>query len=394
MLILIPAFRPDDRLVQLTDDLRRANPALEIVVVDDGSGPRFRHVFDTLESGLHVLRHEHNRGKGAALRTGFAWAQDARPGKAIVTADADGQHLVPDILAVARRLEASGGDTIVLGCRTFAGDVPLRSRLGNTVARAIFAAASRQAVSDTQTGLRGMPARAIPFLLGLPGDRFDYELRMLLDAGRHGFRLHEVPIETVYLEENRSSHFRPVVDSLRVARPFIRFTLSSLLAFAIDALALWVLVAATGLLLIGVVGARILSASINFLVNRSIVFRQHSPTAGGGIGSRARRPRKVRAEAVRYGALALILLATNYAYLETLTAHGVPLLLAKVVTESVLFVVSFQVQRRLVFATAARPSGAPETPSDESDGPAGPPAELAGRTYSGRRASVSAPLSE
>lgn len=397
MLILIPAYRPDERLVRLTDALRRADPSHEIVVVDDGSGPRFRPVFDTLGPHVHVLRHDLNRGKGAALRTGFAWARDERPGSGIVTADADGQHLVRDILAVARRLDATDGDTIVLGCRGFSGDVPVRSRLGNAAARAVFAAASRQRVSDTQTGLRGLPARAVPFLLGLPGDRFDYELRMLLDAGRHGFRLDEVPIETVYLEQNRSSHFRPVIDSLRVARPFIRFALSSLLAFAIDAIALWALVAATGSLLVGVVGARILSASVNFVVNRSVVFRRHPKSEGGASGRRADAPRRVRADALRYAGLALILLATNYAYLETLTAHGVPLLVAKVVTESVLFVVSFQVQRRLVFPAspaASRPPSPATEAAEAADEPGDGPAELIGQTYSGRRASVSGALSE
>src|SRR5690606_35654374 len=173
-----------------------------ILVVDDGSGERFAAVFDrAVLAGATVVHHAHNRGKGAALRTGFSWIRDHARGDVIVTADADGQHTVRDILAVANSTDPDGA-SLVLGCRAFDGDVPLRSRAGNAFARRLFRLAAGWSLGDTQTGLRGVPPAMIDWLLGVPGDRFEYEQRVLLGLTRAGFDAVEVEIETVYLEQN------------------------------------------------------------------------------------------------------------------------------------------------------------------------------------------------
>jgi putative flippase GtrA len=160
---------------------------------------------------------------------------------------------------------------------------------------------------------------------------------MLLAARAAGIDLVEVPIETVYLEGNSSSHFRPLADSARIWAPLLRFTASALLAFAVDTVALLVFHALTGWLLFSVVGARVLSASLNYLVNRRHVF------AGG-------RDLPTRATAARYFSLAGVLPAANYGVLSALTDAGISLILAKVLSETTLFAVSFSVQRAVVFA--------------------------------------------
>ncbi|MFT4219207.1 MAG: bifunctional glycosyltransferase family 2/GtrA family protein [Microbacterium sp.] len=348
MIVLIPAYEPGPGLVQLAADLQ-ADADAEVVVVDDGSGPAYAAVFDTVAAtGATVLRHERNRGKGAALKTGLAYALAARPGEDVVTADADGQHTVHDILRVARAIRddaASGHPSLVLGCRRFAGAVPLRSRVGNGIARGLFRLAAGWQLSDTQTGLRGISASAVAWAREQPGERFEYEQNVLLRCRRAGLATREVPIQTVYVEGNASSHFRPVVDSLRVAVPLVRFAGSSLLAFAVDTIALLVLTALTGLLVPSIIAARILSASVNFAVNRRLVFH-----ADGG---------RTVGQAVRYAALAIALLASNIVWLTALTEMGLPLVAAKIATEAVLFVTSYSVQRSIVFGAGAEPGLVP-----------------------------------
>ena len=336
MIALIPAYEPDQRLVSLVQSLRAARPALLVVVVDDGSGKAYEPLFAAATlAGATVLHHRTNLGKGRALRTGMEHVLRTHPGHGIVCADCDGQHTVEDVLAVAARAEA-GTAAVVLGARQFTGRVPLRSRVGNTATRWAFRAATRRSIQDTQTGLRAYPAAMLPWMLRVPGDRFEYELVALLRAANEGLRIEEVPIATVYLDENSSSHFRPVVDSARIYGPLLRFSASSLLAFAVDATALLALVALTGDLLLSVVAARLLSSTVNFLTNRHWVFQRQ-------------RRAPIARQAVRYWALVLALGAAGYGGLWALTTIGVPLLAAKVATDAVLFVVGFQVQRSSVF---------------------------------------------
>lgn len=342
MIILIPAFEPGESLVAIVRELRNAQPFAVVVIVDDGSGPLYGPLFAAAESeGADVIGYSANRGKGHALKTGFRHVIDTYPGEAVVTADSDGQHRVRDIVRVAERTSDSS-DAVVLGGRQFTGDVPLRSRVGNSVSRAAFQLATGHRVGDTQTGLRGFPASALDWLLEVPGDRFDYETRMLLAAGAAGYRLDEIPIETVYLEHNASSHFRPVVDSVRVIRPLLTFGAVSLGSFLVDLLVLELVFVFTSSLVLSVIGARVVSGSLNFLANRRAVFR------AGEYG--------IRVQALRYLTLALALLAVSFGSITALTQSGVPLLAAKVTTDVALYVVSYLVQRRFVFSKQHAPA--------------------------------------
>ncbi|MGH7290837.1 MAG: glycosyltransferase, partial [Myxococcota bacterium] len=278
MIVLIPAYEPDPRVIELARSLFACDLDIEIVIVDDGSGPEFAAVFDAASgAGAHVVPHAANLGKGAALKTGIRHVLDQWPGEDVITADADGQHTASDIVRIADELRAdaaAGRTALILGCRDFRGSVPLRSRFGNTVSRGLFRVAAGWPASDTQTGLRGVPVALLPWLLEVPGDRFEYETEMLLRLRRAGHTSREVAIETVYLEQNASSHFRPVVDSLRVTLPLLLFTGSSLLAFLIDTAALLLFTWISGWLVASIIAARLLSASVNFVVNRRFVFQR------------------------------------------------------------------------------------------------------------------------
>ena len=346
VIVLIPAFEPGHSLVDVVRDIRGTQPGLGVVVVDDGSGPAFAEIFTEVATlGATVLGYSDNRGKGHALKTGIAHIVRHHPDADVVCADSDGQHSAVDIRRVADRVHASGA-AMVLGVRRFSGKVPLRSRFGNTMTRWLFTLATRRSVSDTQTGLRGYPAAMLGWLLAVDGDRYEYELNLLLRGSAEGLTIDTLDIATIYLDDNESSHFRPLADSIRIYARLLRFSLSSLAAFAVDTVALLLLVAVTGSLLLSVVGARTISSSVNFLTNRRLVFEHGRQRPVG------------RAAALSFGLVA-VLLALNYLLLVALQSIGMALLAAKILTEITLFAISYLAQRQWVFRSAVASSPAP-----------------------------------
>lgn len=337
LVVLIPAYQPDERLPRLVARLRGQDPGCAVLVVDDGSGPDYAGVFAAARArGAEIVTRTVNQGKGEALRRGLARAASHWPRADVVCADADGQHTPADIAAVAARVRATGRMT--LGVRRFTGPVPLRSRIGNDVTALLFRAATGWALGDTQTGLRGYPAGRLDWLQEVAGDRYEYELAALLRAHDLGMEVEEMEIATVYEPGNTSSHFRPLHDSLRIYAPLLAFMGASLAGFAIDWLGVMVIVALGGDLLVAALGARILSGTANFLLNRR-VFR----AAPGTVGRTA----------LRYTTLALALVGASYMALWALTGLGVPLGLAKIIGDTSIYLVSYIVQRRLVFRERA-----------------------------------------
>ena len=338
--LIIPAYKPDAKMLDLLEQFR-GDESFQPVVVDDGSGAEFENIFAAVPDFAVLLRHEVNRGKGAALKTAIQYILDKLPECAIaLTADADGQHRHGDILRI-RDAAQEHPEALVLGGRRFEGDVPLRSRFGNAVTRQVFAVASGKKVYDTQTGLRAFGRNAMQRFLTVPGDRYEYEINMLLQAAQDDMEFIELPIETVYLNDNESSHFNPFKDSLKIYMCIFKFGMSSLLAAVIDYVLVLVFSALTRGLApatsraVSVVGARLISASVNFSINRKVVFKGNE-TLGRAIA--------------KYAALALCILAVNYALMHLLTIGlGWPLALAKLVVEVLLFAVSFLVQGKFVY---------------------------------------------
>ena len=333
LVVLVPAYKPDERLAVLVARLCGARRDCAVLVVDDGSGPQYAPFFSAARArGAEVVSSPVNQGKGQALRTGLAHAAATWPEADVVCADADGQHTPSDIEAVAARVRETGHMT--LGVRRFTGPVPLRSRIGNDVTALLFRGATGWRLGDTQTGLRGYPAGQLAWLQEVPGDRYEYELSALLRAHELGMAVEQVEIATVYEPGNTSSHFRPVQDSARIYAPLLRFMGASLASFGIDWLGVMVIFAMTGSLLTAVVGARLVSGTANFFMNRR-VFRAQRGT--------------VARTAVRYAVLAVSLLAASYLMLKALTAVGIPLGIAKVLGDGAIYVASYVAQRRLVF---------------------------------------------
>ncbi|HMH16478.1 MAG TPA: bifunctional glycosyltransferase family 2/GtrA family protein [Edaphobacter sp.] len=332
--VLIPAWNPAEDLCPFVAELFSVGFAA-VVVVDDGSDSSSRGVFDSLSgTGVHVLRHAVNLGKGRALKTGFNFVLDRLADSlGVVTADADGQHRVEDVVRVAEALNVSPCRTI-LGCRQFVGAVPLRSSFGNTVTRWVFRLVTGRRVSDTQTGLRAFPMALLPELMGLPGERYEYEMTVLGHLCRAGSALVEVPIATVYIDGNRSSHFDPIRDSMRIYFVLLRFYASSLVAAGIDFAGFSVAFALTHDVLTSFVVGR-LSSLANFLLNKRYVF--HSETSiGGSLG--------------RYYLLAIAMAAVSYGSIRGLTGYfGWNVFAAKLAVDTLLSFASFAVQRTFVF---------------------------------------------
>lgn len=341
--LVIPAYKPGPELPELAARFC-ADGGFVPVVVDDGSGPDYRPVFDALPEGVLLLRHPQNRGKGAALKTAFRHVLERCPEcDMAVTADADGQHRYEDILRVCG-VARSRPEALVLGSRRFEGNVPLRSRLGNGITRQVFAIASGVKVYDTQTGLRAFSRESLRKFIDVPGDRYEYEINMLLTAAQSGVPVVEEWIETVYLNDNASSHFNPFRDSFKIYLCIFKFCASSLLAFGVDyilALALKALTASWPAALslnFSVVVARLVSATVNFSVNRRVVFKGNE---------------RLGRAVVKYAALAAAILALNLALMHLLTGLGLPFALAKIIVEVLLFCLSFVIQGKFVFRKGA-----------------------------------------
>ena len=190
--VLIPAYKPDERLVQLTRELKEEK--LDVLLVDDGGQQAFAHIFDECRAlGAKVAVHAVNQGKGRALKTGLNAALNLWPDlSGVVTADADGQHTLRDILRLIEAMREHP-NALVLGSREFTGDVPFKSRWGNRITRFVYALASGVHVSDTQTGLRGLPACAIPAMITIDGERYEYEMNVLLKLRDMKLGVFEVP---------------------------------------------------------------------------------------------------------------------------------------------------------------------------------------------------------
>ena len=339
IIVLIPAYEPDVELPTLAKDIRGAG--LQLVIVDDGSGEKYSGIFEEASEYGEVLSHTQNRGKGRALKTGLfhireVFSQDC----IVVTMDCDGQHRIADAIKLCDAVRKHP-ESLILGSRRLNENVPLRSRFGNTMTRCVYRLSTGLQVYDTQTGLRAFDGRLIPFLLGIPGERYEYEMNMLLECARHNVQMMELEIETIYIDNNAGSHFNTLKDSYRVYKEILRFSSSSLIGFLVDyGLFSLLTVITAGFsadigLRISNIGARIVSAGVNFTLNRKFVFQSR---------------KSLVKSAVQYFLLAVCILVGNTAVLGVLVnTFGLNRYLAKLITEVLFFVLSWAVQHTIIF---------------------------------------------
>lgn len=286
IVVIIPAYKPKQNvLYRIVRKISTFNVA-KVVVVDDGSGHECSGVFSRLQhiKKTVVLHHGANQGKGAALRTGFRYIMNRKLScSGIVTVDADGQHLPKDVEKIIHSLSLND-DTLVLGVRRFSTDVPLRSFMGNKITCLMFKGLVGINFTDTQTGLRGIPVFLVPYLLDLKSNRYEYELEMLLTLIEKGVKIHEIPIDTLYEDNNAGSSFRPVSDAIRIYKVlfswWFTFRFKQIVKYALSGIFSTVADFGTYIILINLscgfvtasILARILSMMIHFSSNKYFTF--------------------------------------------------------------------------------------------------------------------------
>jgi len=215
--VIIPALNPTRELIDYIYELLNFN-VTEIVVVNDGSMESCKPIFHQIQliQNCTVLTHERNKGKGRALKTAFEYILKNRNVHGVITADADGQHSVEDVINIAKKM-ADVQNGILLGVRDFDQDhVPARSYAGNKITSFLFQLLFKIKLQDTQTGLRGIPIKMLPFLLSLEGERYEYEMNMLIAAAKRKIPIRQIPIQTIYINKNKSSYYHPFKDSLKI----------------------------------------------------------------------------------------------------------------------------------------------------------------------------------
>lgn len=329
---LIPAYKPDEKMIQTAKELYFEG--FEVIIVNDGSTKDYDNVFESAAEYAHVICHNENRGKGEALKTGLKYIREhfAVP-YIVVNADADGQHRTQDIKRIANTAE-NNRSKLILGSRKMEGKVPLRSRLGNNLTRLVYRFATQAAVYDTQTGLRAYSDKLTDKLLGIEGSRYEYEMNMLMELARDGYEIFEVWIDTVYIDNNSASHFNPVKDSAKIYFEILKFCGSSILSFGVDYGLFCLLSALTGSLVLSNVLARLVSGTVNFTLNKKVVFQSNANAASA---------------ALKYIALAVFILICNTLVLKGLIGFGIAAYTAKIITEIVLFIFNYLIQHSFIF---------------------------------------------
>lgn len=348
--IIVPSLEPDNRLLKLLDDLKRdlakqENLEIEanIIIVDDGSGlgGEYSYIFEEAQKlyDCVVLRHAVNLGKGRALKTAFNYFLNKHPDyHGVITADSDGQHTASDIIKCINELYDKR--TIILGCRNFNNkNIPFKSSFGNKLTKVIFAFLCGKKVSDTQTGLRAVPTDLIKKIITVQGERFEYEMNVLAECANRRYKINEVPIETIYIENNKGTHFHPILDSIKIYKIFLKYILSAISSFIIDIALFSIFILLTkeffiAYIFISTIMARVFSSLFNYFVNKNIVF----------AGNQSKN------SLLKYYGLVLSIMTFSGALTTLLFSLSIfSEVSSKVIIDTILFLLSYYVQKKWIF---------------------------------------------
>ena len=348
IVIVIPAYEPDDRLITYIKELKETCFD-NIVAVDDGSGPDYQRIFDKIQEKVIVLHHDVNKGKGAALKTAYKWIlENLQNISGVITADSDGQHSVADCVKIAEMLKKDD-NVLYLGSRDFnLPNIPPKSRSGNKITSLIFKLLYGQYLPDTQTGLRGFRSEELPFMINVEGERYEYEMNVLIACAIAKIPMISIPIETIYENNNEGTHFNPVKDSWKIYKVlfgnFFKFMGSSLISTLVDQSLfnfLNLVVFSNGIanhgeyILASTIIARVISSVINFSLNRNLVFGKNND------GKRA---------FVKYVILCICVMLLSAGGTWALSRIGINTSISKIIVDTMLYFVSYHFQQVWVFS--------------------------------------------
>lgn len=346
LFLIIPTYHPTPQLLTVVQSAKEKG-FKHILVVDDGNPAHDQHYFREVKNlGCVVLHHPDNQGKGAALKTAFRYLQTVPQSiDGVITLDADGQHRMEDVLNIQAAM-IQHPTSLILGSRTFAKKtIPWRSRFGNQVTQLVFSLLSGVRVSDTQTGLRGIPWTFIPSLLKIPYQRYEYEMMMLMLATQKKVLIHEVKIATIYHQDHAISSFKPLQDSMRIylalLKQPLRFLFVAITSFIFDVILFHFLSLTLSSvtwypIVIATVLARFTSGIYNYSMNRWFTFASH---------------KTFQQSFPLYGVLFLVIMGLSAftVQLLTLVLPFTPWMI-KIGVDMMLFIFSFFIQKRWVFS--------------------------------------------
>lgn len=349
ILILIPALNPTKEFEEYVDLLIK-NDFKNIVVINDGSQEECKVIFDNIskKEGCNIITHDVNQGKGKSLKDGLKYfneLENKNEFSGVITVDCDGQHLVKDILSIAKEME-NNSESLLLGTRDFTRkDIPPKSSFGNKATSNVFRLLYGVKISDTQTGLRGIPTNLVEIFSDLSGDRYEYESNMLIECILRKIKLVEIPIETVYIDNNSNSHFRPIHDSIsiywKILNSFIKYSAVSIVSCVIDILLFKIFLSILNisventLIIVSTVLARIVSSLVNFGLNKKVAFNSN---------------KKIKSTIIKYYTLCIIqMLVSGFAVSGIFALTHISEVLIKIVVDTILFFINYRVQRIFIF---------------------------------------------
>lgn len=344
VIVLIPVYKPSEKFENFIVELR--DKFKYVIIVNDGNDNKYKDLFESLEKehGCILINHYTNLGKGRALKSGFNEALNLIANnpciEGVITADADGQHLIEDIEKVKDALLADN-NKLVLGSRKFKSkNIPLRSRFGNNVTKLVFRWLCGLKINDTQTGLRGIHKKYIEKCCSIEGERYEYETNMLLQMKDEGVSINEIEITTIYENNNSSSHFNPFLDSLKIYKTIIKYSLASLLSTLIEFVCFGILTNAGVTIFVATYIGRFISATVNFTMNRQLIFKSKG---------------KIQIQIIKYVLLLIVSGSISavcvYSINKLWTVHAIYI---KMIVDTILYFFNYYMQNMFIFSRGER----------------------------------------
>jgi len=341
--VLIPVYKPSEEMINVLKELSNDNYE-RIIVIDDGSGEEFIEIFEQAKTinNVYVLHHFINMGKGRALKTGVNYylTTSKKNSSGIVTASADRQYITEDIKRTALEM-ITKKDMMILGAGKPNKDLPFKVKADNFVTRFIFRLVSGRKIYDIQTGLRAIPRDYLPQILAVAGEKDEYEIAMLMELNNIKLGIKEIDVEKDY-SNNADVNFKSTVSSWKIYKVILGYVFSSAFSAIVDIVLFSYFFninnTLKGHLFLSIALARVISSIVNFSINRSVLLAKH------------RTDGNIKKHLLKYYSLAVTILALSYSFTYLLVNMlGVNAVISKALCDSVLFIVSFFVQKRFIF---------------------------------------------
>lgn len=337
-MIVIPAFNPDSKLIEMIDGLYSFSNIqnIPILIIDDGSNCTISsREFSKIKSryqNVNFIKHKKNEGKGAAIKTGIQYAQSVQA-TFIITVDADGQHATKDVLKLCAQHKKNPG-MLIIGTRGFDASVPFRSRFGNLLTKKIFNFLNNSQVEDTQSGLRVIPCNIFKAILNLKGRRYEYEQEVLCYCAKNGLIAPPVYIETIYEAGNPSSHFNKVRDSILIYYVLLRSFIANIIVAVVDLSLFSLFIFITNNLNVSLFSTRVVMIVVYFVIMKYFVFKSSG---------------RLAVEFPKTTVLIIINSILVYLIFNYLWVSPEYKVLSYMLVNSVLFIFNFLIQRELIF---------------------------------------------